>query len=59
MDRAACVFCVQKCNSVSMDPTELPSSSTRVFDGSEEPAGNHEKFDESTGIGAFRRWMSR
>ena len=32
-----------------MDSTELPSSSTRVFDGSEEPAGTHEKFDQSTG----------
>ena len=38
MDRAACVFCVQKCNSVSMDPTELPSSPKRVSDGNEEPA---------------------
>ena len=28
-----------------MDSTELPSSSTRVFDGSEEPAGTREKFD--------------
>ena len=35
LDRAAHVFCVQKCESVMMDPTELPSSSTRVFDGSE------------------------
>ena len=32
-----------------MDSTELPSSSTRVFDGSEEPAGTHQKFDQSTG----------
>ena len=32
-----------------MDSTELPSSSTRVFDGSEDPAGTHEKFDQSTG----------
>ena len=31
LDRATFVFCVRKCNSVSMDPTELPSSSTRVF----------------------------
>ena len=30
-DRAACVFCVEKCKSVMMDSTELPSSSTRVF----------------------------
>ena len=43
LDRAAYVFCVQKCKSVMMDSTELPSSSTRVFDGSEEPAGTHEK----------------
>ena len=32
-----------------MDSTELPSLSTRVFDGSEEPAGTHEHFDQSTG----------
>ena len=38
-----------KCKSVMMDSTELPSSSTRVFDGSEEPAGTHENFDQSTG----------
>ena len=31
-----------------MDSTELPSSSTRVFDGSDEPAGTHEKPDQST-----------
>ena len=49
LDRAAYVFCVQKCKSVVMDSTELPSSSTRVFDGSQEPAGTHEKFDQSTG----------
>ena len=48
LDRAAYVFCVQKCNSVTMDSTELPSSSKRVSDGSEEPAGTHEKFDQST-----------
>ena len=30
-DRAAYVFCVQKYKSVMMDSTELPSSSTRVF----------------------------
>ena len=48
-DRAAYVFCVQKCNSVTMDSTELPSSSKRVSDGSEEPAGIHQKFDQSTG----------
>ena len=44
LDRAACVFNVSKCKSVVMDSTELPRSSTRVFDGSEEPAGTHEKF---------------
>ena len=49
LDRTAHVFCVQKCNSASMDPTELPSSSKRVCDGYEEPAGIHEKFDQSTG----------
>ena len=43
------MFCVQKCNSVSMDPTELSSSSKRVSDGNGEPAGTHEKFDQSTG----------
>ena len=32
-----------------MDPTELPSSSKRVCDGYEEPAGTREKFDQSTG----------
>ena len=59
LDRAAFVFCVQKCNSVSMDPTELPSSSKRVCDGYEEPTGTHGKFDQSTGEVLFRRWMSR
>ena len=49
LDRATYVFCVQKCNSVSMDPTELPSSSKRVSDGNEEPGGTHEKFDQTTG----------
>ena len=46
LDRAAHVFCVQKRKSIMMDSTELPCSSTRVFDGSEEPAGTHEKFDQ-------------
>ena len=32
-----------------VDSTEWPSSSKRVFDGSEEPAGTREKFDQSTG----------
>ena len=32
-----------------MDSTELPSSSKRVSDGSEERAGIHEKSDQSTG----------
>ena len=49
LDRAACVFCVQECKSEMVDSTELPSSSTRVFDGSEGPAGTHENFDQSTG----------
>ena len=48
LDRAAYVFFVLRCNSVSMDPTELPSSK-RVSDGNEEPAGTHEKFDQSKG----------
>ena len=51
LDRAAHVFCVQKCKSVMMDSTGLPSSSRRVFDGSEEPAGIHEKFDQSIAVG--------
>ena len=38
-----------------MDPTELPSSSKRVSDGDEEPEVTHEKFDQSTGEGTFRR----
>ena len=59
LDRAASVFGVQQCKSVKMDSTELPSSSTTVFDGSEEPAGNHEIFDQSSGESASRRWMSR
>ena len=33
MDRAVYVFCVQTCKSVILDSTELPSSSTRVFQG--------------------------
>ena len=49
LDRAAYVFCVQKCNSISMDPTELPRTSKRVCDGYEEPPGTHEKLDQSTG----------
>ena len=49
LDRAAYVFCFQKCNSISMDLMELPSSSKRVCDGCEELADAHEKFDQSTG----------
>ena len=45
LDRAAHVFCVRKCKSVMMDSTEVPCSSTRVFDWSEEPAGTHEEID--------------
>ena len=59
LDRTAYLFCVQKCNSVTMDSTELPSSSKRVSGGSEEPGGTRENFDQSTRRGAFRRWMSR
>ena len=45
-----------------MDSTELPSSSTRVFDGSEELAGTHEKFDQSTeevliAVGSTNCWL--
>ena len=43
------MFCVPKCKSVMMDSTEVPSSSKRVSDGSEQPAATHEKFDQSTG----------
>ena len=49
LDRAANVFCVQKRKSFLMGSTELPSSSTRVFVGSGEPAGTHVKFDQSAG----------
>ena len=49
LGRADYVFCVHKCTGVTMDSTELPSSSTRDSDGSEEPEGTHEKFDQSTG----------
>ena len=52
LDRAACVS-VQKRKSFMMGSTELPSSSTRVFDGSGEPAGTHVKFDQSTGVVLF------
>ena len=31
VDRAACVYCIQKRKSVMVDSTELPSSSTRIF----------------------------
>ena len=43
------LMCFAKCKSVTMDSTEMPSSSKRVSDGSEEPADTHEKFDQSTG----------
>ena len=49
LERAAYVFCVQRCNSVSMDPTALASSSKRVSDVNDEPAGTREKIDQSTG----------
>ena len=49
LDQAPYVFCVQKCNSVTMDSTELPSLSKRVSDGNEKPLGTHENFDQSTG----------
>ena len=42
-------FAFKSANSVTMDSKELPSSSMGVSDGSEEPAGTHEKFDQSTG----------
>ena len=50
------MFCFQKCKSVMLESTELPSSSTRVFNASEEPAGTHEKFDQSTGEVLFSVW---
>ena len=56
---AAHVFCVQKCNSVSMDPTELPSSSKRVSEGMRSQRALKDKFDQSMGEVLFRRWMSR
>ena len=31
VDRAACVYCIQKRKSVMVNSTELPSSSTRIF----------------------------
>ena len=40
--RASYLFCVQQCK------TEVSSSLKRVSDGSEEPAGTHAKFDQST-----------
>ena len=49
LDRAAYVLCVQKFRCVAVNWTELPSSSKRVSDKIEEPAGTHEKFDQSTG----------
>ena len=49
LHRAVYVHCVQTCKSVMMDSTELPSSSKKFFDGSEEPAGTHEKCDQSAG----------
>ena len=42
------MFCVQV-QQFLMDPTELPSSSKRVSAGTGEPAGTHEKIDQSTG----------
>ena len=42
-DRAACVFCVQKCKCVAMVSTELPCSSKRVSDESAEPAVGTQK----------------
>ena len=52
LDRAAQVFCVQKCKSVMMDSTEFPSSSTRVLMGVRSQRALN-------GRGAFPRWMSR
>ena len=42
-------FAFKSAKSVMMDSTELPFSSKRVSDGSEEPAGAHEQFDQPTG----------
>ena len=52
IEQLRCVV-FKSCNSISMDSTELPSSSKRVCDGYEEPAGTHEKFDQSTGAVLF------
>ena len=53
-------FAFKSADSVTMDSTELPSSSKRVSDGSEEPGGIRENFDQSTVREVlFRRWMSR
>ena len=48
MGRTAYVFCVQRCNSISMIRRNCRVR-RRVCDGYEEPAGTHEKFDQSTG----------
>ena len=56
LDRAAYVFCFRKCNSVSMDPTELPSSSKKVSDwNEEEQVGTREEIRSVKGRGACRR----
>ena len=53
LDRAACVFCVRKCKSVMMDSTELPSSSTRVVDGSQ-----RERFLSALDVEMIDHWLT-
>ena len=53
VDRAAFVFCVQKCTSGMTDWMELPSSSKSGVQVSEEPAGTQKNFYQSTGESLF------
>ena len=53
MDRAAFVFCVQKCKSGMTDWMELPCSLSSGVQVSEEPAGTHETFYQFTGESLF------
>ena len=44
------MFCVQKCNSISIDSTELPRVRRREsVMGMRSPAGTHKKINQSTG----------
>ena len=57
VDRAACVFFVQKCKSVCHDGfggiAKFVDENFSGMQGSEEPAGTHEKPDQSTGEALF------